>query len=251
MVAGDVLAEEVRGRRRRAVVLDDVELMRRGQCSAFAEADDFDLVGCASTAEALGWDERWHGVDVVVVDAYDPNQTFDRFVGVEVVARLRALDLAVQPRVFVVGLDAANPYLTLRLAEAGADHLYRRDEINSAPDLLAAVRRPTRASRLDPALARRELPAVSRPTRVNRLLQKLASEGLAAAFEPGVPQSASGFSRRQHINVRTMVHAEAGLGSAARHRTGGHQLRGVVPTWREVVDFVNRARGMELGAPLV
>jgi DNA-binding NarL/FixJ family response regulator len=233
----------------RIVVLDDLELMRRGQCSAFEEADDFELVGCASTADALAWDREWCGVDVAVVDAYDPHRTFDRFVGVEVVDHLRSLPLEQQPEVFVVGVQGGNPYLTVRLAEAGADQVYRRDELRSAADLLAAVRRPSGDRRPDPGAARLRIPGLQGPTSINRLLRLLAEDGLDRAFDPGLTQSTSGFSRRQPINVRQLVHAEAQLDAAARHRTGGRQVRGVVPTWREVVDFVNRARGAELRAP--
>ena len=234
---------------RRVVVLDDEELMRRGQCSAFVEAGDFELVGCASTAEAVTWDEEWCGVDVAIVDAYDPRRRFDRFVGVEVVDHLRSLALERQPEVFVVGLWGGNPYLTVRLAEAGADHVYRRDELRCAAELLAAVRRPGGDTQPDSGAARLRIPGLQGPTRINRLLRLLAEGGLDRAFDPGVTQSTSGFSRRQHINVRELVHAEAQLDAAARHRTGGRQVRGVVPTWREVVDFVNRARGAELRAP--
>jgi DNA-binding NarL/FixJ family response regulator len=223
--------------------------MRRGQCSAFAEAEDFELVGCASTSEAVAWDHEWRGVDVAIVDAYDPRRTFDHFVGVEVVDHLRSLRLEQQPEVFVVGLQAGNPYLTVRLAEAGADHVYRRDELGSAADLLAAVRRPDGGRRPDPGAACLRIPGLQGPTRINRLLRLLAEGGLDRAFDPGVTQAASGFSRRQHINVRQLVHDEAQLDATARHRTGGRQVRGVVPTWREVVDFVNRARGAELRAP--
>jgi len=233
---------------RRVVVLDDDELLRRGECSAFREADDFELVGCAATSEAVTWTEQWEDVDVVVVDAYDPRHGFDRFVGVEVVDHLRSLDLPTQPEVFVVGVQSDNPYLTVRLAEAGADHVHRREGIRSAAELLDAVRHPDPGRRPDAELACSRIPGLRGPTRINRLLRLLADDGLDLAFEPGVPQAASGFSRRKHIYVRELVHHEAQLGAASRHRTGGRQVRGVVPTWREVVDFVNRARGLELRA---
>jgi hypothetical protein len=227
-------------------VLDDGEIMRKGRCGAFQDAEDFELVGCGPTTRASAWPDGWHDVDVVVVEAYRQGDTFDRFVGVEVVEQVRALPLRRRPTIFVVGLDADNPYLTVRLAEAGADHLYRRSELDTIADLLATVRRPDTGRRPDHGDACRRIPGLSGPTRVNEVLRRLQQMGLSEAFEPGLAQCETGFSRRQHINARELVHGSARLDADARRRTGGRQQRGIVPSWREVVEFVNRARGVEL-----
>lgn len=232
--------------RRRVVVLDDDEIVRAGRCSAFRDAEDFELLGCGPTSRASAWPDAWRGAEVVVVEAYHPYGAFDRFVGVDVVERLRAEDFVVRPTVVVVGLDADNPYLSLRLAEAGADHLYRRRDVGTVADLLAAVRTPDLGCRPDRRDACERIPGLSGPTKVNDVLRDLVAMGLTAAFEPGTPQRESGFSRRQHINARSLVHERAQLSADVNRRTGGVQDRGFVPSWREVVDFVNRARGFEL-----
>ncbi|OWY60912.1 hypothetical protein B7486_66620, partial [cyanobacterium TDX16] len=66
---------------RRVVVLDDGEIMRKGRCGAFQDAEDFELVGCGPTTKAAAWPDAWHDVDVVVVEAYRQADAFDRFVG--------------------------------------------------------------------------------------------------------------------------------------------------------------------------
>ena len=233
---------------RRVVVLDDDEIMRKGRCAAFDDAEDFVLVGCGPTQRVAAWPSEWHDVDVVVVEAYHPEPTVDRFVGVQVVEHVRAASIAGSPRVLVVGPDDDNPYLAVRLAEAGADHLYRRRELSTIQSLVDAVRSPDEARRPDLVDACRRIPGLNGPTKVNEVLRRLLEMGLSDAFEPGVPQRASGLSRRQHINARHLVHRQARLDAEAHRRTGGRQERGVVPSWREVVDFVNRARGVELRA---
>jgi DNA-binding NarL/FixJ family response regulator len=233
---------------RRVVVLDDDEIMRKGRCGAFAEADDFELVGCGPTGRALDWPDGWTAVDVVVVEAYHRTSAFDRLVGVDVVEHLRRHD-GEPPEIVVVGRDQENPYLTVRLAEAGADRLYRRSEVETISDLLEAVRHPDPGHAPDVRAACELIPGLSGPTRVNQVLRRLAQLGMSDAFTPGVAQADSGFSRRQHIKARELVHLQAKLDADARLRTGGRQQRGIVPSWREVVEFVNRARGVELRFP--
>ena len=92
---------------RRVVVLDDGEIMRKGRCGAFQDAEDFELVGCGPTTRAGSWPDAWRDVDVVVVEAYRQSDTFDRFVGVQVVEQVRALAWAHRPTIFVVGLAAS------------------------------------------------------------------------------------------------------------------------------------------------
>jgi DNA-binding NarL/FixJ family response regulator len=227
-------------------VLDDDEIMRKGRCGAFADADDFELVGCGPTERALDWPATWTDVDVVVVEAYHRSTAFDRFVGVAVVERVRALAHEHRPEIVVVGRDQANPYLTVRLAEAGADRLYRRSEVATIADLLDAVRDDDPGRAPDQRDACAQIPGLSGPTKVNQVLRRLTHLGLHDAFTPGLAQADSGFSRRQHINARELVHRVARLDADARLRTGGRQERGIVPSWREVAEFINRARGVEL-----
>lgn len=233
---------------RRVAVVGDREIVRLGRCSALGAASDLEVVACSPTAEVLAWRRRWREVDAVVVDVYDGSRPFDRFAGVQVVERLRALDLPAPPVVHAVGLSVDNPYLTLRLAEAGADQLHLLGELDSAACLQQAVRRPEACRRPDAPTARAQIPGLGGPTRVNEVLRRLGDQGLAAAFEPDLPQVCSGFSRRQHINARVLVHRLARLEGEPRYRTGGRQQRGEVPTWREVVRFVNRARGLDLAS---
>jgi hypothetical protein len=221
--------------------------MRKGRCGAFSDAEDFELVDCGPTSAAEGGRDRWGPVDVVVVAAHARGAAFDRFRGVDAVDHLRAHGDA-PPSIFVIGLDDDNPFLEVRLAEAGADHLYRRSEVATIADLLEAVRRPDEAHRPDARDAHHRIPGLKGPTGVNAVLRRLAGLGIGEAFEPGLAQSQTGLSRRQAINARKLVHETAKLDSAPWNRTGGMHDRGIVPTWREVVGFVNQARGLDLGS---
>jgi hypothetical protein len=228
-------------------VLDDDELMRKGRCGAFSDAEDFELVACGPTGDVVQHSQTWGPVDVVVVAAYHGSASFDRFVGVEAVDQLRRTDDP--PSIFVIGLAAENPFLEVRLAEAGADHLYLRDEVATIDGLVDAVRRPD-VDHEPRSSAKSMIPGLNGPTGLNRLLRRLEGLDLHEAFHPGLSQAETGLSRRKAINARHLVHETAKLDSATHNRTGGMYDRGFVPTWREVVEFVNRARGHELRAAL-
>lgn len=88
-------------------------------------------------------------------------------------------------------------------------------------------------------MAARGLSLSSRP---QRFLRWLGDQGLEGAFCPGLPQAATGLSRRRIMEVRAAAARIGGL-SPAHGLGGGPQRRGSDPAWREVVDFVNGARG--------
>lgn len=198
----------------------------------------------APLAEALAWDDEWDGVEVVVLDAYDAGEPFDRFSGVRLVQHLRDRgDRCEGPKVVVVSGCAANPFLRLRMAQAGADLLLSKAEVDAAVLLRAAegaMAEPKRAG--SPA----DLP---RASGLNGLLEDLRRRDLAGAFRPGLTQDATGLSRRQVMALRREVQARGGLEPDPTLRGGGPGVRGAVPTWRAVVDYVNRARGAELRGP--
>lgn len=199
----------------------------------------------APLAEALAWDDEWDGVEVVVLDAYDAGEAFDRFSGVRVVQGLRGRAGTPDERATVVVVSgcAANPFLRLRMAQAGADLLLSKAEVDAAVLLRAAE-----GALADPKRARPpgDLP---RASGLNGLLEDLRRRDLAGAFRPGLTQDATGLSRRQVMALRREVQARGGLEPDPTLRGGGPGVRGAVPTWRAVVDYVNRARGAELRGP--
>lgn len=234
----------VAGGGREVVVLDDDDLVRRGLASVFAEADGFSVRAAAPLVEALVWSDEWDGVEVVVLDAYDAGEPFDRFSGVRLVQRLRqhAGERGARPTVVVVSGCATNPFLRLRMAQAGADLLLSKAEVDAAVLLRAASGARTGA----PVCSSHRLP---RASGLNDLLDDLRRRDLGDAFRPGLTQDATGLSRRQVMALRREVQARGGLEPDPTLRGGGPGVRGAVPTWRAVVDYVNRARGAELRGP--
>jgi DNA-binding NarL/FixJ family response regulator len=226
-------------------VIENNELVRRGQCSAFSEADDFELVTCASLDASVCWTTEWSGIDLVVLDPFDCHQVFDRFAGVSVVEAIRAQRLDPGPLVLVVSGVADNPYLIARMAEAGADFLYHRTSLEDARSLRYAARHPDPGPLAAPA----EITCSRVVRSLNTLLAQLQAEGLEEVFAPGLSQAETGLSRRANIRIRHLVADLGGLEALPARQTGGPSRRGVVPTWREVVHFVNRARGFELRFP--
>lgn len=235
----------VAGGGREVVVLDDDDLVRRGLASVFAEADGFSVRAAAPLAEALAWSDEWDGVEVVVLDAYDAGEPFDRFSGVRLVRALRERDGAAGERATVVVVSgcAANPFLRLRMAEAGADLLLSKADVDAAVLLQAAEGAMAEGKRAGPTRG------LHRASGLNGLLEDLRRRDLAGAFRPGLTQDATGLSRRQVMALRREVQQRGGLEPDPTLRGGGPGVRGAVPTWRAVVDFVNRARGAELRGP--
>ncbi len=224
-------------------IVDDNLWVRHGRAAALGEHGGFDVVELEHRrATELG--AGWAAVDVALVDAHDDSEPFDRFPGVGVVEAIRAAGRPTTA-VVVVSRLVDNPYLRLRLAEAGADYCYHHDEVSDPEALVAVATAPSPDHRVvwpdRAALAALGLGAAARP---NATLHYLAAEGLEGAFEVGVPQKSLELSRRTIMRVRREVGRLTGL------RAPLGSGRGLdAPDWRTVVDFVNRARGVELRHP--
>jgi CheY-like chemotaxis protein len=221
----------------KVAIVDDDPWVRYGRATALVAEGGFDVVQFAPRqAQFLG--TGWAGVDVALVDAHDDAKAFDHFPGVGVVEAIR-VDGGPATLVVVVSGHLDNTFLRLRMAEAGADYLYRHEEVGDPPSLLEAVTTPSpdhRAAWPDPVeLAALGLGPSARP---NAALHYLEAEGLLDAFDGQRSQKSLALSRRTIMRARREVGHLAGLSTST-----SRDLQ--APEWRTVVDFVNRARGVE------
>lgn len=230
--------------RRRVVLVDDDTWIRQGQASALARHAEIEVVADIGFAEALSWSGEWDGVDVAVVDAFERKAGFDHFLGAEVVEAIRCRRSADQTVVVVVSGRSSDGHLRLRMAEVGADFFYDYEEIDVHEALISVILHPQDHRRATAGdgwwLASHGLSRASRP---QRFLRWLRDQGLEDAFCPGLPQAATGLSRRRIISLRAAAARIGGLGPTPGRLGGGPQPRGSDPTWEEVVDFVNASRG--------
>ncbi len=236
-----VRAEEDRARPPSVVVVDDDEWVRRGLAEGVRSSERLHPLGALDHAEAAAWND-WRHVDVALVDAYcDGDDRFDRFPGVGVVERIRRFRSPAETLVIVISGHLTNDLLRLRMAEAGADFFYGRNEVRNLWSLEGSILHPEsarRADRGDPlALARHGLRSTSR---LNCGLAYLRDRGLGPAFGSPV-RDETVLSRRRAISVRAQVADMVGIRSTAAG--SGAFVERVLPSWRQVFDLVNEARG--------
>lgn len=226
----------------KVAIVDDDLWVRHGRATALAGVPGYDVVEM-TPREAMAYAERWETVDVALVDAHDETEPFDRFPGVRVVETVRAHDAGEPTRVIIVSGHCENVFLRLRMAEAGADYFYSHDDVRDLGSLVAVIEHPDPARRVvapeAAVLAKLGIGPGSRP---NAALHFLEDEGLVEAFDGKRSQKALSLSRRSIMRIRREMGRLAGLSPAnpigpARHLDA--------PEWRAVVDFVNRARGVE------
>lgn len=129
------------------LTIPDAHLAELVAASGAVEAVTLDLqlqqvpvVAALSPEQALGDDVDWHRVDVVLVDIWDATSTaFDRYVGVAIAERIRALrplrlrDAALTGRlgeqltIIAVSRHMPNAAMNHRLHEAGVDLRFDRE----------------------------------------------------------------------------------------------------------------------------
>jgi DNA-binding NarL/FixJ family response regulator len=202
----------------RVAIIDDDEWVRRGRLDGLGSIPEIDSLIGAPHREAIAWTSEWDGFDVVVLDAHDIDADWDRFTGVAIASAIRRRRTSEQTRIVVVTGHAGNELLRLRMAEAGADLFYAHDDVRSVESLFAAID------------AARSADAPARTVGVNEALSMIQQGGYAPAFTPGIGQKNLPFTRRQLITLRSRVARLLG--------------RPQPPPWRDVVDTVNRARGV-------
>lgn len=217
----------------RVAIVDDDAWVRRGRAAALGEIDSIEIVGAWSHAEAL--EQRapaeWAALDVVMVDAHDEEAGFDRFIGVSVVQHVRSLTGREVPRIVVVTGHTFNDLLRIRMAEAGADHLYSHAEVRS----IDALVRVLRDSVSDPAGGQ----VSGGATRARAADSGLNAAVAWAADNLGEEAFQHESQKALPLTRRTIIGARQRLGNMV----GGSRAES--PTWKELTALLDRARGKE------
>jgi len=216
------------------------EWYRRGMATAIAECAHHRVAAVADHRDAMACTGALAGLDLVVVDAFSRPDDWDRLGGANVVARLKA---ALDPPK-VVALLPSDPYgiAELRMLEVGADRLIDRAAVTDAADLrhLVLGGRSTGSSPRELADRLRPLGLTTR-SRPGAGLELVREHGLADEFDAPEPS----LSRRQTITIRTRL-SEA-MGMAPIPAGSGAVITRVLPSWRQVCDVIQAARGLTCG----
>ena len=214
-------------------IVDDDSWIRRGRAVAIDETEGFAVVGAMSPTEALANRDSawWSAIDVVLADAHDDDAGFDKFIGVRVVAHVRSLTGRERPQILVITGHLYNDLLRLRMAEAGADFLYSHAEVRTAEALIHAIT-------VGRDVTDQSLP---RPNTVSTGLNDAvtwAEANLGEGAFQRESQKALPVSRRSIITARQRL----------KHQLPSSDGRSI-PSWREVAQFIDRARGKERRGP--
>lgn len=222
----------------RIAVVDDDMWVRTGRVSALESAGLTVVLACDHD-QALAGEELWADVDVVLVDAWDASQEWDRFPGVRVVESVRRVRSSNETLVIVISGHITNELLRLRMAEAGADFFYGHGELRNLDDLLRAICAPDQARRARPSANFNVATfGISSSAQLNAALHDIEDRGLQEAFRPRTSQKSLPFGRRALIATRRRV---ASLSRMTQPGPDGDRRE---PEWRHVVRLVNMARGV-------
>lgn len=229
-------AGETSGAVARVAIVDDDLWVRAGRQAVLDAADGVEVVWAGDHRAAL--EAPWQAIDVALVDAHDAEAGFDRFAGVAVAATARraAPDL----RIVVLSGHSHNDLLRIRMAEAGADEFHAHRDVATPAALVAVVRagRGRFTDETNVADARRRV-GLSASGRLNEAVA-WASERVGEPAIEAETLAETGLSRRRLITAREKLSTLAGL--EPRVTSGA---RRTLPSWREVVELVDRARGRE------
>lgn len=233
---------------RRVAIIDDDYWTLQGQRARLADHPGIEVVATLGHAEAAAWTTEWDDIDIAVIDAFDPSETFDRFPGVGVVESLRRQRRAGQTTAVVISGHMHNQLLKQRMFEAGADFYYHRSDIQTVDSLVEAILRTPPGNRAREADVARLRELGLRPgARPNAAIAEVVNAEMQDALHPVESQKSTDASRRAFINLRGHVARQAKLTedvtSAATAGTA------VAPTWRTTKRFLNRALGRDLTEP--
>ena len=213
----------------KVVIVDDDSWIRRGRAAAINEVPGFAAIAAMSPDEAFAHDDPdwWSATDVVLADAHDDDAGFDKFIGVRVVAHIRSLTGRARPQILVITGHLYNDLLRLRMAEAGADFLYSHSEVRSTEALIGAIQASWAMADSTSG------PLPSKTPGLNDAVMWAETNLGEGAFQHE-SQKALPVSRRAIITARHRL----------RYQLPSSDGR-TIPSWREIADFIDRARGKE------
>jgi DNA-binding NarL/FixJ family response regulator len=215
-------------------IVDDDPWVREGRAVALDRTGCVTMVACVDHRGALAR-ARWDDVDVLLVDAHDPTAGFDQFAGVRVVERVRRERSPAETRIVVLSGHAFNDLLRIRMAEAGADALYPHAEVQTVEALLGVIHGTTPTGEAGSEAARRRV-GLAADARLNDAVS-WAEDHLGAEALNAQPQKNLEVTRRRLITARSRIAGMVGMAPSADGRR--------TPEWKEIVRFLQRARGAE------
>jgi hypothetical protein len=183
-------------------------------------------------------DEKWRDVDVAVVDVLDNDAVeevgTDFFSGVSALERLR--DLGV--RTIAIAPNTQSPLLALRLFEARPIDVYRKHEIRSTDDLVAALTRP---EPLHPPLRPSDYDLArhgAQRARANEAVHVYERSSLFGRLHAGLKLGIADVSRRQVDALRRQI---ARTGFRGTEQTGPSPRR--APRWPDTRRYLLKLLG--------
>lgn len=233
---------------RRVAIIDDDYWALEGQRARLDGHPQIIVIGTVSHPEASAWITEWDDVDVALIDAFDPDEQFDRFPGVGVVDSLRRRRRPDQTVAIVISGHMSNQLLKQRMFEAGADYYFHRSDVQTLDALVAAILHEDSAVRIaeaDPVeLAEVGLNPGARP---NAAIAEVIAAGMNASLDRDRGQKNTDASRRDYINLRRRVSAHARMVGGVQSAATSDMTSDAPATWRATKQFLNRALGRELG----
>lgn len=190
------------------------------------------------------------GVVRVVLFVEPDDRRWDRYGTVEDVAAAAAATGRSWSLVPIVD-HGMNPLVKVRLQRLGASAAIPKRVVANAQgwvDFLVGAIDGDDITRVGHGLS---MLAVGRRSDPAAALRWIERKGWEAAFRPGVTQGSSGLTRRQALHLRREITRLGDLQVRPARWGGGPDRNVGLPFWRDVVDFVNLARGASppLGAP--
>ncbi|MEI7593637.1 MAG: response regulator [Actinomycetes bacterium] len=188
---------------KRAVIIDDDELSRRGMESILAD-NRVTVLASMSHDEFDEYLLDWNLVDVLIVDAADERCIDDHFPGVHVVEAARRRCHPARLSIIVVTRHFDDDALRRRMREAQADFFFRRSDLRSASQFCDAVLRPKDqvAGIPDPTDPRALIQmGIGDGTRVNDAIRFLLANPLGGSARRSTSRLRSQFNEVAHLHV--------------------------------------------------
>lgn len=235
------------GVRQSVVIVDADEVYLAGAADFCRRHTGLEVVTCGALVDTVnlrGVVAGGAGAMTALVEASACTLERDRFCGVSAVSSLRAEWSPDELTIIATCRTPASRYLTLRLAEAGADFYYGPlHRFASGAELTQAVCEPSEGCRLPTQWALREELGMSWDGNLAAFLVAVDDYPDELWLE-GRRQSELPVSRRTIARLRQLAHEVAGLPAPDFRRFTGTREPPSLPEWHEVRWLVRTLRGL-------
>jgi hypothetical protein len=223
------------------VELDEIE--RIGRLAALGAAG-CNVVDAASPDEASTWSEKdWMRFDVLLFGVVADDTHWDRFESIRTARRAHLFN----PNLRIVALcgSRVRPLVHVRLAQAGAHRMCSARRARTIDDLARLVSADPHEADRGTVLGFDVRGAVVGPrTDPSAVLDHVVENELDEVFDNAETQAETGLSRRSIIRLRREIAEIGDLSVPSGYATGGPYVDRSLPSWRSIVSYVNRARGL-------